>query len=311
MSGKQSKRERKLEREAAREAARKRERQRTIFTGIVIAIVVLIGGVLVAISIDDSDDLADVGDEPSPTPTPTASGPTAEERPVACGGQEPPNVGVERPTFEAPDEVLEEDVDYHAVVETTCGRVVLDLGEDTAPEAVNSFAFLAQQGFFDGLEIFRNAQGIGALQTGSGTDDAGFQIGYQLTDELETAQSEGYPPGSVAMANSGENTAGSQFFFVYNESFDTAVSSGSLQPVYTNFATVIEGLDVLRRIGEIPVGGARGETPQERVYLTTVSVGGPEIVEEAPPTPAPSGSAAPSPAASAASPAPTAPTPTD
>ena len=118
--------------------------------------------------------------------------------------------------------MLGEGVDYRAVIETTCGTVVLDLREDAAPVTVNSFVFLAQEGFFDALEIFRNATSIGALQTGSGTNAASWQIGYRLPDELTLAQTEGYPAGSVAMANAGPNSAGSQFFFVYNDSFDAA-----------------------------------------------------------------------------------------
>jgi peptidyl-prolyl cis-trans isomerase B (cyclophilin B) len=279
VSGKQSKRERKRQRELERDAARKRERQRTIFTGIVIGVVVLIGGLLIWLSLPPGpDEVADAGDEP--TPGSTAS-PGAEDRPVACGAPAPANAGEEKPTFDEPEQVLDDGVDYRAVVEISCGRVVLDLEEETAPEAVNSFVFLAQQGFFDGLEIFRNATGITALQTGAGGNDATWQIGYQLADELESAEAEGYPPGTVAMANSGPNTAGSQFFFVYGEGFDQAISSGGLQPTYTRFATVAEGMDVLEEIALVEIGGERGETPQEVIYMDSVVVGGPEIVEEA------------------------------
>lgn len=280
MSGKKTKKERKAEREAQREAARRQERQRTIFTMIVLAVVIAIGGVLVWISIEDEptdEDLAELLEElQSPSPSPSESpGDDAseseepEERPVACGAEEPANAGEEKSTYDAPEEVLEDGVDYRAVIETSCGRVVIDLDEENTPEAVNSFVFLAQEGFFDGLEIFRNATSIGALQTGAGTNDATWDIGYSLTDELETAEDVGYRAGAVAMANSGPNTAGSQFFFVYNEEFHQGIVSGALEPTYTRFGEVVEGLEVLEEIGAIEV---EGETPTERIYMESVTI---------------------------------------
>lgn len=303
MSGKQGKKERKAAREAQREALRKQERQRTIFTIIVIVIVLGIGGVLIALSVDDpspEDQLADLledaaTEEPTeggePTEEATEGEPAQEEpadeateaaeetaagtelplqeRPIACGAEEPPGAGEEKQTFDAPDQVLEEGTDYQAVVETSCGTVVIDLDEEETPEAANSFVFLAQQGFFDGQLIFRNAASIGALQTGAGDDSNTWQVGYQLGDELGTAEEVGYPPGSVAMANSGPDTAGSQFFFVYDESFQEGVEAGGLQPTYTRFGEVVEGLDVLQEIGAIE---ATGEEPTQRVYLESVTI---------------------------------------
>lgn len=263
MAGKQHKREAKRAREAAREAARREERRRTIFTAIVITIVVAIGGVLVAVSVERPDDVASPDESPSPDATEATE---IENREVACGAEAPPAAGEDKPTFsESPPEVLEEGVDYQAVIETSCGQIVVDLAEDRAPQTVNSFVFLAQQGFFDGLEIFRNAASIGALQTGAGTDEASFDIGYTLPDELEFAEAEGYPPGSVAMANAGPGTGGSQFFFVYNDQFN-------LPPQYARFGTVVEGLEVLQQIGSIPTAGPQGETPTQIVYMERVEI---------------------------------------
>ena len=137
----------------------------------------------------------------------------------------------------------------------------VDLYEDRAPTTVNNFVALAAVGFYDGLQIFRNAPSIFALQTGSATNEASFQIGYTFGDELEAAQEEGYTAGSLAMANSGPNTNGSQFFFTYGDS--------SLEANYTKFGQVTEGLDVLERIGEIPVDG---EAPTERIFLESVEI---------------------------------------
>ncbi|MGH8934047.1 MAG: peptidylprolyl isomerase [Egibacteraceae bacterium] len=259
MSGKQHKRELRRQREAARAAARLQDRRKTIQTMIVIAVVVTIGGVLVFVSVDRP---ISVGQAVAGTiPAIVRS-----DAPVACGATEPANAAAPRPTFPGgPTQALEPGVDYRAMIQTSCGQVVVDLAEQASPVAANSFAFLARQQFFDGLEIFRNATTIGALQTGSGTNEATWDTGYTIPDELSSAALESYPPGAVALANGGPNTSGSQFFFVYNDKFQ-------LPPNYTKFGRVVEGLEVLQRIGAIPTSGAQGETPNERIYIESVTI---------------------------------------
>lgn len=288
MSGKRHKREIKAQKRAAREAARRKERQRTIATGVIVAVIVALGGVLIWVSLDDEptedellaeleelqqdseapddgeadDPEADDGGADDPEAE-SAEETTGDERPVACGAQEPPQAGEEKPTYpEGPDEVVDADAEYRAVIATSCGEVVVDLDAERAPESVNSFVFLAEEGFYDGLEIFRNEPSIGILQTGAGDDDATWDVGYTLPDELEAAEADGYPPGTVALANAGPETAGSQFFFVYSDDF-------GLDPDYARFGTVVEGLDVLEELGEIPV---EGDSPQERAYLESVTI---------------------------------------
>lgn len=275
MSGKQHKKERKAQREAQRLAAAKAERQRNIMTVIVVAIIVGLGGVLVWLSLDDDESVADdeleellreleeqIAAEEEGEDEDSEDGEDGEDDVEPCEpAPAPPAAGEDKPTFPEPDEVIEDGVDYRAVITTSCGDVVVDLDQERSPEAVNSFVFLAQQGFFDGLEIFRNATSISALQTGAGDNDARWGIGYTLTDELESAEEEGYPPGSVAMANSGPDSSGSQFFFVYGDF--------GLEPTFTKFGQTIEGLDVLASIGAIEVDG---ETPVETVYMESVSI---------------------------------------
>lgn len=302
MSGKQSKKERKALREAERERLRKQERQRTIFTTIVIAVVILIGGVLVYVSLDRpadeldlAEELEDLMDEDAEDAEDAegAEDPEGEEvalqdRPVACGAEEPAGAGEQRSTYEEPEQVIADGVDYQAVIETSCGTVVIDLDSERAPETVNSFVFLAQDGFFDGRLIFRNATTIDALQTGSGTDDASWQLGYTLPGELQAVEEDGYEPGTVAMANTGDpDTGGSQFFMVYGDAFQSGVEAGNLQPIYTRFGLVIEGFDVLEQIGAIPTDGPADETPTERVYMESVTIttaGDAEPTEDAEPT---------------------------
>lgn len=262
-----------VDRSAEREAARRKQRQQTLFTSIVVVVVLLIGGVLIYVSAQDPAD--DLAASPSEFPSDGASEltseqPTADARPVACEAEAPPSAGQEKSTYTEPEQVLEEGKDYKATITTSCGVVEVDLYEEEAPETVNSFVFLAQEGFFDGLEIFRNAASIGALQTGSGTNEAAFDVGYTITDELSRAEDDGYEPGTLAMANTGQpNSGGSQFFFVYNDKF-------TLPPTYAVFGKADEaGTEVLTTIGDIPTQAPddpANEVPSEIVYIESVEI---------------------------------------
>lgn len=274
MRGKKAKQLR-VDRTAEREALRRKQRQQTLFTVIVIAIIVGIGGVLVAVTVNQENDLA-----ANPSENPSAGASDASEapddRPVACGAEAPKSAGAPKPTFEEPEQILEDGTDYGAVIATSCGKITVDLDEERSPETVNSFIFLAQEGFFDGLEIFRNATSIGALQTGSGTNEASYDVGYTIKDELESAEADGYPPGTLAMANAGPDTAGSQFFFVYNDSFDEAFADNR---AYSVFGTAdAKGVKVLEEIGAIPVVSPDGsdpngaEKPTEITYINSVKI---------------------------------------
>jgi len=268
---KQTRRELKAAKQAAREAAKRAERRRALMTAGIVAAVLLIGGGLIAFTIFEEQEAAAEQEREAVEAASEAARQASEaaeemaSREVACGADAPAAADEERQTFDEAEQVLEDGTDYGAVIATSCGEVAIDLAEDLAPETVNSFVFLAQQGFLDGLEIFRNATSIGALQTGSGTNEASWQIGYTLPDELDLAETEGYPPGAVAMANAGPDTGGSQFFFVYNDQF-------TLEPGYTRFATVTDGLDVLEEIGAIETIGPSGETPGEVVYIDSVEI---------------------------------------
>ena len=274
MRGKKAKQLR-VDRTAERDALRRKQRQQTMFTVIVIAIIVGIGGVLIAVSMRP----ADLASNPSENPSAGASA-APDDRAVACGGEKPADVGAKKPTFKEPEQVLEEGKDYGAVITTTCGKITVDLDEKRAPKTVNSFVFLAEEGFFDSLEIFRNATTIGALQTGSGTNEASWDIGYKLKDELAAAKADGYQPGTLAMANAGPNSAGSQFFFVYNDKF-------KLPPTYAVFGKAdAKGIKVLAKIGNIPVeqvpqpspapSGAPppppSEKPSQATYIESVEI---------------------------------------
>lgn len=311
MSSKSAKKQAKAAKHARREAARRAERRRNLISlGIVLGVVVLGAGLIGLTLYQDRQAEADAAAELEAMQSEAASEAAAQaarmaDRPVACGAEVPATAQAAEPaatpsgdataaateaaagtagrTPNAPppaEEVLEEGVDYAAVIETSCGTLQVDLAEDRAPQTVAAFVDLARQGFYDGLEIFRNATSIGALQTGSGNNTAAYDAGFQLPDELGYAQEDGYPPGAVAMANSGPDTSSTQFFFVYNDAFDEAFADNR---AYTRFGTVTEGLDVLADIGAIETmappeeQSQLSETPSEMVYMESV-----EIIEEGP-----------------------------
>jgi cyclophilin family peptidyl-prolyl cis-trans isomerase len=141
----------------------------------------------------------------------------------------------------APPMTIDPSKTYTATVTTDVGSFTIQLDPKTAPKTVNSFVFLAQHHYYDCVVFHRVIQTF-MDQTGdpTGTGDGG--PGYQFADELPKKASPQYPLGSVAMANSGPNTNGSQFFVV------SGPEGESLPPSYTLFGTVTSGMDVVDKI---------------------------------------------------------------
>ena len=247
--------------------------------------IALVGGVAAYVAFAGGDD------EPGPaatggtTPTgPTTTGPTTTGEPgaqtgtvqpepgpeeVACGAEQPAKALRPKPQFAAPGEVVERGRTYTAEIETSCGTVVVELLAGETPETVNSFVFLAQEGFFDGQRIHRLDDALDVVQggdpTGTGTGGPGYTIADELTGD------EVYEAGVLAMANSGSpDSGGSQYFFV------TGPGASGLPPSYTIFGRVTEGLDVLREILQLPIldpeGGIAGQQPAQAVYLEKVTI---------------------------------------
>jgi peptidylprolyl isomerase len=128
---------------------------------------------------------------------------------------------------------------------------------------VNNFVFLARNKFYDGVKFHRIIPGF-VVQGGDpqGTGQGG--PGYQFADELPT-QTGGYRIGSVAMANSGPDTNGSQFFIV------TGAEGIQLPPKYSLFGTVTAGMDTTVKALEA-VGTPGAGTPSEEVVMTSVRI---------------------------------------
>jgi peptidyl-prolyl cis-trans isomerase B (cyclophilin B) len=128
---------------------------------------------------------------------------------------------------------------YIARLHTTQGLIVIKALTAEAPCTTFSFRFLAQRHYFDRTHCHRlTVQGIYVLQCGDPTGTGSGGPGYRFNDENLAGAT--YPAGTVAMANAGPNTNGSQFFFVWKNT--------SLPPLYTPFATVIRGMNVLLKI---------------------------------------------------------------
>ncbi len=159
------------------------------------------------------------------------------------------------------------DGDVAVDIASSAGRIPLTLDGAAAPCTVNSFVSLAEQGFFDGTGCHRlTTAGILVLQCGDPTGTGTGGPGYSFADEL-TGQ-ETYVEGTLAMANSGPDTNGSQFFIVYGD-------SRQLGPDYTVFGTVGKaGLRVVQDVAAAGVrGGAEDGPPKTAVTFTTVTVG--------------------------------------
>jgi cyclophilin family peptidyl-prolyl cis-trans isomerase len=151
---------------------------------------------------------------------------------------------------------------YTATITTNKGKIVLDLFAKDAPQTVNSFVFLAREGFYNGI-IFHRVIPEFMIQGGDPTGTGGGGPGYQFPNENAFSQ-HGFKPGTLAMANAGVNTNGSQFFIT-----DTNV--GHLRAdTYTIFGEVKEGLDVVKQIARMPRD--RRDKPLEQVVMEKVEI---------------------------------------
>jgi cyclophilin family peptidyl-prolyl cis-trans isomerase len=188
-------------------------------------------------------------------------------QPTICDAAAPDPVAPMQ--FVAPDDLTAGAVDpATATMATSCGDIVIELDPSLAPETVNSFAFLASEGYFDGTVLHRVIPGF-IVQGGDPTATGRGGPGYSIPDEFPPA-GVGYERGTLAMANAGPGTTGSQFFIV--------LDSVDLPPQYSVFGRVVEGFDVLDRLQTVPLGQAAGSpdpfpsTPLETIYVDSVTI---------------------------------------
>ena len=142
---------------------------------------------------------------------------------------------------------------YFATIKTEKGDIRVQLYADKAPNTVNSFVFLARQGFYDNTTFHRVISGFmaqGGDPTGTGTGGPGYSFVNEITSTLTFDG-----PGMVAMANAGKDTNGSQFFITY-------ANEERLDGQYTIFGEVTQGMDVAKKLtprdpqqgGDLPAG---------------------------------------------------------
>ena len=159
-----------------------------------------------------------------------------------------------------PPTVIDPEHSYAATMITSHGTLELFLDALAAPVTVNNFVFLARWHYFDGVIFHRIIPGFvlqGCDPTGTGTGGPG----YRFADELPKPGR--YELGSLAMANAGPNTNGSQFFVI------SGPDGVRLPPLYSLFGKVVRGLDVVGVINDL---GSPSGAPRERVVIESVTI---------------------------------------
>jgi cyclophilin family peptidyl-prolyl cis-trans isomerase len=207
---------------------------------------------------------------PTRTPPPASSGaqvsaalsavPAAAPSPAGQGAAVSPAAK----QFSSPPPMqIDPSKQYSATIETTDGSMTAQLFAGEAPITVNNFVFLAEQGYYDGVPFHRIIKNF-MVQTGDPTGTGTGSPGYRFKDEPVSRK---YERGTLAMANSGPNTNGSQFFIVHQDY--------PLPPNYTIFGTLTDGLDTLDKLANTPVQpDARGEPskPVTPPQITSVTI---------------------------------------
>ncbi|PBC81311.1 peptidyl-prolyl cis-trans isomerase B (cyclophilin B) [Streptomyces sp. 2224.1] len=225
-----------------RSAAQRKAKRRNVIIASVAAVALAAGAAVYA-----SAGLAGGSDQED-----RAAAPTPSKAPDPCN--RPAKGSPSKKTWpKEPAMSLDTSASYSAKLATTCGTIGIKLDAGKAPHTVNSFAFLAGQGYFDHSKCHRLVdEGIFVLQCGDPKGTGQGTPGYTIPDEnLKDPRLKGgvYPAGTVAMANRYDgasektrNSGGSQFFLVYQDS--------KLPPNYTPFGTITGGMDVLRKIAK-------------------------------------------------------------
>ncbi len=280
----------KYERQQARRTASadKRRRNQRIVAIVVVAVLVAsaLAWVFVGRSLQ-SEDATALEATPSasaaatslPSAEPTASSAAESASAAPSASAEVSDPAIEEPPIldcTAPGPVRSDDISFDAAptegtadsitFATNCGDIVVAL-DPAAPATVASEIFLAEQGFYDSTVCHRlTTDGIFVLQCGDPAGDGTGGPGYTVPDENLPADGEAnYPAGTVAMANAGPGTAGSQFFIVYEDT--------TLPGDYTIWGTVTSGLDIVQEIASVGVEDGSGDgTPRQPVFIESATV---------------------------------------
>lgn len=266
---------------AAQEAQRKSQSRRRIFKvggAVVVLLVAALVYSLVAGNDDDGQDVATgdgsgttVANTEPPTSTPTSVAVTAPPPGATISGETPcpPTDGsAERTTTfaAAPPTCIDPAKTYTATLNTSAGPVTIALDPAKAPLAVNNFVVLSRYRYYDGLPFHRIVTDFVA-QVGDANPQNGAMgtggPGYTFADELPDAAE--YVPGVVAMANSGPDTNGSQFFIYVGPS-----NPFTSNPNYTIFGTVTEGMDTT--VAAIMAAGSQDQGVTQVITIDSIDI---------------------------------------
>ncbi|BBY29591.1 peptidylprolyl isomerase [Mycolicibacterium sediminis] len=280
---------RKLERQMERREAQAKRRRLLTIGGSALGAVLVIGAVVATVVVTNRDSGSTTASASTETTEPTSAPPA----PDATGGGLPPfaapaNLGGDcqypaagpaskKVNPPRAGKVPTDPAQVSASMSTTEGNVGLQLDNAKAPCTVNSFASLAQQGYFNDTPCHRlTTGGLAVLQCGDPTGKGTGGPGYEFANEYPTNQYRPddpalqspviYPRGTLAMANAGPGTNGSQFFLVYKDS--------QLPPNYTAFGTIDPtGLATLDKIAAAGVAGGAGDgAPAKPVQIKTIAL---------------------------------------
>ena len=252
-----------LSRAAQLEAARQAKRRKTMIrTGVLGALGAALVVFFAFVRSGGGDNDVTAGSENSSTTT-SAPATTTSVNPalaaVDCDDRTPEET-TDRPTYEkAPEMEIDTAKTYTATIDTSCGKIVVALDDEAAPKTVNNFVALARDNFYDGLTWHRVVKDF-VIQGGDPKGDGTGDPGYEFEDELP---SDGYQIGSLAMANSGPNTNGSQFFIV------TGGKGTTLENNYSRFGTVTEGLEVAQKLESF---AQDDQKPSRPLYIFDIEI---------------------------------------
>ena len=189
--------------------------------------------------------------EVTPTSTPTSTKPITN--------QPMPQAAQRRTTLTPPTMQIDPAKQYTAILHTTAGDITISLNAAATPKTVNNFVYLANQKFYNGTIFHRAISGF-MIQGGDPNGNGTGGPGYKFNDEPFTGQ---YTRGTVAMANSGSNTNGSQFFIMH--------ADYPLPANYVIFGQVTAGMDAVDKIATAPVEPSPSGEPSQPVDPVTVT----------------------------------------
>lgn len=198
-----------------------------------------------------------------PRPTIATSGGGGAGAPVPAASTQPSAAGQVsggKQYSSAPAMKIDQNKTYIATIKTSAGDIKVQLDAKNAPLTVNNFVFLAREKFYDGV-IFHRVIKDFVIQGGDPQGTGMGGPGYKFADEPVNGS---YEVGSIAMANSGANTNGSQFFII------DGAQGAALPKQYNLFGKTIEGIDVVHQIAGAPKGAQ--DRPTQPVTITTIEI---------------------------------------